>query len=68
MANDVRAFSNQRAIYATTDGIWVIYFAILNRKLYPEMSLFNSCFQARVSNRPAKRSGVLLFDHSIRVG
>jgi len=48
-ANDIRVFSNQQAIYATTDGIWVIYFAILNRKLYPEMSLFNSCFQARVS-------------------
>ena len=24
-ANDTRAYSNQRAIYATTDGIWVIY-------------------------------------------
>jgi len=24
LAQDVRAFSNQRAIYATADGIWVI--------------------------------------------
>ena len=48
-ANDIRTFSNQRAIYATTDGIWVIYFAILDRKLYTEMSLFNSCLRARVS-------------------
>jgi hypothetical protein len=48
-ANDEKAFSNQRAIYATTDGIWVIYFAILDRKSYPEMSLFNSCLRARVS-------------------
>jgi hypothetical protein len=48
-AIDIRAYSNQRAIYATTDGIWVIYFAILDRKKYPEMSLFNSCLQARFS-------------------
>lgn len=48
-ANDKRAFSNQLAIYATTDGIWVLYFAILDRKKYPEMTLFNSCFQARIS-------------------
>ena len=48
-ANDKKAFSNQRAIYATTDGIWVIYFAILDRKKYPEMTLFNSCLQAQIS-------------------
>jgi len=48
-ANDIRTYSNQNAIYATTDGIWVIYFGILDRKKYPEMSLFNSCLQARVS-------------------
>ena len=47
-ANDQRAFSNQRAIYATTDGIWVIYFAILDREKYPQMSLFNSCLQTRL--------------------
>jgi len=48
-ANDKKAFSNQQAIYATTDGIWVIYFAILDRAKYPEMSLFNSCLRARVA-------------------
>ena len=48
-ANDKRAYSNQLAIYATTDGIWVLYYAILDRKKYPEVSLFNSCFQARIS-------------------
>jgi hypothetical protein len=48
-ANDKKAFSNQVAIYATTDGIFVIYFAILNRRKHPEMTLFNSCFQARIS-------------------
>lgn len=48
-ANDIKAFSNQQAIYATTDGIWVIYFAILDRQKYPQMTLFNSCFQARLA-------------------
>lgn len=48
-ANDKRAFSNQLAIYTTTDGIWALYFAILDRKKYPEITLFNSCFQARIS-------------------
>ena len=48
-ANDIRAYSNQHAIYATTDGIWVIYFAILDRKKFPELSLFNSCLRARIS-------------------
>ena len=48
-ANDKKEFSNQRAIYASTDGIWVIYFAILDRKRYSEMSLFNSCLRARMS-------------------
>ena len=48
-ANDKKAFSNQHAIYATTDGIFVIYFAILDRRNYPEMSLFNSCLRVGVS-------------------
>lgn len=48
-ANDVRAFSNQRAIYATTDGIWVIFFAIVDRHGHPEASLFNTCLQARIA-------------------
>jgi len=48
-AVDKRAYSNQRAIYATTDGIWVIYFAILDRARYPEMGLFNSCLRVRVA-------------------
>ncbi len=48
-ANDARAFSNQRAIYATTDGIWVIYFAILDRQGHRQMTLFNSCLQARIA-------------------
>ena len=67
-ARDIRAFSNQEAIYATTDGIWVIYFAILNRKLYPEHVIIQLLLPGKSFYRPAKRSDVLLFDHSIRAG
>jgi hypothetical protein len=49
-AQDIRTYSNQHAIYATTDGIWVIYFAIVDRKRYPEVSLFNSCLRASIDN------------------
>jgi hypothetical protein len=45
-ANDVRDFSAQAAIYAATDGIWVIFFAILNRPEIP-MSIFNSAVRIR---------------------
>ncbi len=47
-ARDTKAFSNQEAIYATTDGIWGIFYAILDRQKYPQMTLFNSCLRARV--------------------
>lgn len=50
-ARDKRAFSNQRAIYATTDGIWVIYFAIVDRKQYPELSLFISCLCVSIGDQ-----------------
>jgi len=45
-ADDVRAYSAQRAIYATTDGIWAIFFAILDRRGHP-MSLANTCLRIR---------------------
>lgn len=50
LARDVRDFSSQRAIYATTDGIWAMYFAILGRLGFPAMALFNSCLSLRNAN------------------
>ncbi|NJD57911.1 MAG: hypothetical protein C3F13_13115 [Anaerolineales bacterium] len=58
-AKDQRAFSNQQAIYATTDGIWVIYFAIIDRKRFRELSLFNSCLQ--VCSAPGQLSEPMYF-------
>lgn len=58
-AVDVKTFSNQEAIYATTDGIFVIYFAIVDRKNFQPLSLFNSCLDIRVS--PDQVMGPLYF-------
>jgi hypothetical protein len=58
-ALDVRAFSAQEAIYATTDGLWVIYFAIIDRKGFAPLSLFNSCLDVHIS--PEQVLGPLYF-------
>ena len=48
-AMDVRVFSGQKAIYATTDGIWAMFFAIIDRKRFSPLSLFNSCLNIQIS-------------------
>ena len=58
-ARDVRAFSAQDAIYASTDGIWVIYFAIVDRRKFSPLSLFNSCLNIQIS--PDQVIGPLYF-------
>lgn len=58
-AVDVKAYSNQEAIYATTDGIWVIFFAIVDRQKFSPLSLFNSCLEIRLS--PGQVMGPLYF-------
>src|SRR5262249_7645937 len=40
--NDRSEFSNQLAVSASSDGIWPMYFAIVDRDQYP-MSLLNGC-------------------------
>lgn len=41
-SNDVHAFGDRQAVYAASDGIWPLYFAILDRQRFP-MSLNNTC-------------------------
>jgi hypothetical protein len=43
-SNDSVAFGNRRAVYAASDGIWPIYFAVMNRD-GPVTSLVNSCLR-----------------------
>lgn len=43
-SNDVSEFGNRRAVYAASDGIWPLYFAIVDRERYVT-SLVNSSFR-----------------------
>ena len=43
-ADDLDTFGNQKAIYAATDGIWPIFFAIVDRVRFA-MSINNSCIR-----------------------
>lgn len=51
-SNDVREFGNRRAVYAASDGIWPIYFAVMDRDA-GVTSLVNSC--ARVVGSDGSR-------------
>lgn len=41
---DLRAFGAQRAVYAASDGIWPMFFAIVDRERYPT-SIINGCIR-----------------------
>ena len=41
-SNDLSEFGAQNAVYAAGDGLWAMFFAILDRKRYP-MSTSNAC-------------------------
>jgi hypothetical protein len=43
-AQDVADFGNRRAVYATSDGIWAMYFAVVDRGKHVS-SLVNACFR-----------------------
>lgn len=43
-SNDTEEFGNRCGVYAASDGIWPIYFAIVNRERYIT-SLVNACFR-----------------------
>ena len=43
-SNDLAEFGNRQAVYAASDGIWPIYFAVMDRERYVR-SLSNACFR-----------------------
>ena len=43
-SNDIEEFGNRRAVYAASDGIWPIFFAVMDRVRYVR-SLTNACFR-----------------------
>jgi hypothetical protein len=42
-SNDITEFGNRKAVYAASDGLWPMYFAIVNREMV--QSLNNACFR-----------------------
>ncbi|KOG42472.1 hypothetical protein [Streptomyces resistomycificus] len=47
---DTLEFSNRRAVFAATDGIWPMYYAILDRDRHPTMTLCNACIRIASPN------------------
>lgn len=43
-SNDLEEFGNQKAVYAASDGIWPIFFAVVDRQRL-EMSVNNGCMR-----------------------
>jgi hypothetical protein len=56
-SNDVNEFGNRRAVYAASDGIWPMFFAIVDRD-HGVTSLTNSCFRIV---EPGQESGPYYF-------
>lgn len=52
-SKDENPFGNQKAVYAAADGLWAMFYAILDRKRFP-MSLNNAC--VRLSDRSGQMS------------
>jgi len=44
-SDDVREFGNRRAVYAASDGVWPMFFAIVDRERFPRMSINNACIR-----------------------
>ncbi|MEO8883472.1 MAG: hypothetical protein ABI377_08705 [Devosia sp.] len=57
-SDDVNAFGDRKAVYAASDGLWPMYFAILDRDRYP-MSLINS--SARIDLGDGRRGEPFYF-------
>ena len=60
-SNDLAEFGNRRAVYAASDGIWPIYFAVVNRD-GPVTSLVNSCARVVGADGIRSRAVLLLLD------
>lgn len=43
-SSDLNDFGRQKAVYAASDGIWAMFFAIVDRERYP-MSVSNACIR-----------------------
>jgi hypothetical protein len=49
-SNDVGWFGNRKAVYAASDGLWAMFFAVLNRPEVP-MTIVNGAVRANLGGR-----------------
>ena len=47
-SNDLSEFGNQKAVYAASDGLWAMFFAIVDRERVP--SITNACIRLEEAN------------------
>lgn len=52
-SNDLHDFGNQKAIYAASDGLWPMFFAVVDRARVP--TVVNACI--RITDESGKRHG-----------
>jgi hypothetical protein len=45
-SNDLNEFGNQKAVYASSDGVWAMFFAIVDRVGYG-MTITNACIRLK---------------------
>lgn len=57
-SNDVNDFGNRKAVYAAADGLWAMYFAIVDRDGYG-LTLMNGC--VRIKDAAGSLSGPYYF-------
>jgi hypothetical protein len=57
-SNDLMEFGNQKAVYAAADGLWAMYFAILDRDGF-DLTLINAC--VRLTDRAGASHGPFYF-------
>jgi len=44
-SNDLNEFGNRKAVYAAADGLWAMFFAIVDRDRFSGMSITNACIR-----------------------
>lgn len=49
-SSDMLEFGNRRAVYAAADGLWALFYAVLDRPAH-DMALINSCFRYETGDR-----------------
>src|SRR5689334_13811202 len=57
-SNDIDEFGNRKAVYAASDALWAMYFAIVDREQYVR-SLINACFS--VTEQDGRKHGAYYF-------